>query len=471
VSIHTGVLYIQILSNISLWLSVFEKASLRFSRNRKQKFAKIAKVDLFSLSPLTTTVPTSQIESASLVVLPSVSRSLHLARIKAFVTRPFHLKLVNLAHKLCRTARTSSQATCTMSQDPRATPKQTGKCVVCLKETKTKCSSCAGNGIDWLYFCSQEHQKLVSDQSSLTLNQKGSLIPLADDQIWPLHKRVCGPRGRPWCWPALTKKEVQEMIELYDKPRKDHETGVVTTWRDHDVADMKRFAPGLVQRIDLSQVGVETFKVSVSVFNDRALSQKTTLIPLKTLTTPQELLANLLESSDGLPLAPSQYLGVICNRSQAWVSKSGSTYFDREPTMPEYLKLIARDPFIFLAHFEKVTAKLVLNDDKNSWWSDVQHKIVILLAFTVRSIQVPVLGPEYRENEVYRRNAYDEAVRYCKEVIEPDDADAAKEITSNIIKVLYFEHTQFAIYSRGDHHKGHSFEKMLCDQRRREGRS
>lgn len=107
--------------------------------------------------------------------------------------------------------------------------------------------------------------------------------------------------------------------------------------------------------------------------------------------------------------------------------------------MPEFLKLIARDPFNFLAHLEK-RSTIALNDNRKPWWSDLQHKIVILLAFTCRSVQVPIFGPDYRENEVYRRNAYDEAMRYCKEVIEPDDAEAAKDITMNIIKSLYFEH-------------------------------
>jgi len=43
------------------------------------------------------------------------------------------------------------------------------------------------------------------------------------------------------------------------------------------------------------------------------------------------------------------------------VSNRGSTYFDKEETMPEFLKLIARDPFNFLAHFEKCST-IALND-------------------------------------------------------------------------------------------------------------
>jgi hypothetical protein len=41
-----------------------------------------------------------------------------------------------------------------------------GQCVVCGKETGKKCSKCsqAGGGLDWMYFCSEEHQKFVSNQ-------------------------------------------------------------------------------------------------------------------------------------------------------------------------------------------------------------------------------------------------------------------------------------------------------------------
>lgn len=38
----------------------------------------------------------------------------------------------------------------------------TGGCVVCGKECMMRCSECAKGGIDWMYFCSSEHQKLAS---------------------------------------------------------------------------------------------------------------------------------------------------------------------------------------------------------------------------------------------------------------------------------------------------------------------
>jgi len=37
-----------------------------------------------------------------------------------------------------------------------------GRCVVCNKPCNLKCSSCASNGTQWMYFCGKEHQMLVS---------------------------------------------------------------------------------------------------------------------------------------------------------------------------------------------------------------------------------------------------------------------------------------------------------------------
>ena len=42
------------------------------------------------------------------------------------------------------------------------TPVDSGECVVCGQITTTRCSSCARYGTGWMYFCSKEHQKLVS---------------------------------------------------------------------------------------------------------------------------------------------------------------------------------------------------------------------------------------------------------------------------------------------------------------------
>ena len=46
-------------------------------------------------------------------------------------------------------------------------PSNSTICVVCGKESMLRCSACANNGLDWMSFCSTEHQKLVSPLSAL----------------------------------------------------------------------------------------------------------------------------------------------------------------------------------------------------------------------------------------------------------------------------------------------------------------
>ena len=37
----------------------------------------------------------------------------------------------------------------------------TGTCAVCGQESSTRCSNCSQAGLDWMFFCSKEHQTLV----------------------------------------------------------------------------------------------------------------------------------------------------------------------------------------------------------------------------------------------------------------------------------------------------------------------
>ncbi|GAA5837785.1 hypothetical protein JCM3766R1_000582 [Sporobolomyces carnicolor] len=78
-----------------------------------------------------------------------------------------------------------------------------GACVVCGKATDTRCSTCSSAGLDWMYFCSKEHQKL----------------------IWKLHKRVCGKN--PFQWPSLSDRDKAEMWDLRNSPAK---PGSEETW-------------------------------------------------------------------------------------------------------------------------------------------------------------------------------------------------------------------------------------------------
>ena len=48
---------------------------------------------------------------------------------------------------------------------PSNTSSESGECVICGKETSMVCPPCHKAGLKWMYFCSKEHQKLVSNLS------------------------------------------------------------------------------------------------------------------------------------------------------------------------------------------------------------------------------------------------------------------------------------------------------------------
>ncbi|GAA5842301.1 hypothetical protein JCM5353_000961 [Sporobolomyces roseus] len=47
-----------------------------------------------------------------------------------------------------------------MSSTTPQSPVDFGECVVCGQVTTTRCSSCAGQGSDWMFFCSRDHHRL-----------------------------------------------------------------------------------------------------------------------------------------------------------------------------------------------------------------------------------------------------------------------------------------------------------------------
>ena len=119
-----------------------------------------------------------------------------------------------------------------------APPSALGECVVCGKESSSRCSSCAKGGVDWMYFCSREHQKMVRvELSTLRLGHLAHAIfgfshpswspPSFSVQIWNIHKHLC---GRVFKWPALTQQDKAEMCELSTKEFEEPDSGTTTTW-------------------------------------------------------------------------------------------------------------------------------------------------------------------------------------------------------------------------------------------------
>ena len=87
-----------------------------------------------------------------------------------------------------------------------------GPCVVCGKESATRCAGCAKNGIKWMHFCSREHQKLVSVKSGSHISTR--LIRSYARQIYFVHKRVCG--SNPFRWPGFSETEIQQFLDVSD---------------------------------------------------------------------------------------------------------------------------------------------------------------------------------------------------------------------------------------------------------------
>ncbi|GAA5904302.1 uncharacterized protein JCM6883_006440 [Sporobolomyces salmoneus] len=85
-----------------------------------------------------------------------------------------------------------------MSSQP-SNPGASGECVLCGKKGYTRCSACSSHGLDWMFFCSKEHQKF----------------------IWPIHKRFCGVNASPLMWPLLADAEADEAKEVLKDLRRE----------------------------------------------------------------------------------------------------------------------------------------------------------------------------------------------------------------------------------------------------------
>ncbi|GAA5979644.1 hypothetical protein JCM5350_003791 [Sporobolomyces pararoseus] len=112
-----------------------------------------------------------------------------------------------------------------------------GQCVVCGKNTISKCSSCLAAGLDWMYFCSVDHQKL----------------------IWKTHKQVCGKKN--FEWPPLSQEEVDEAWQLRKSALFPNSS---TTYVSQFVDGLKECRPEIVSalsQVELEQTCEDLFKV------------------------------------------------------------------------------------------------------------------------------------------------------------------------------------------------------------------
>ena len=76
--------------------------------------------------------------------------------------------LVSIAHNNMSTQEIQSTPSNTSTSSPSNSSQPAGECVVCGEKTFKCCGPCSATGMDWMFFCSAEHQKLVSTRSSRT---------------------------------------------------------------------------------------------------------------------------------------------------------------------------------------------------------------------------------------------------------------------------------------------------------------
>ena len=102
-----------------------------------------------------------------------------------------------------------------MSSTSSPIPASSGECVVCGQVTTTRCSSCASQGLSWMFFCSKEHQKLVSPFAPVTIDK--AYLCFRFEQIHSAHRRVCG--SDPFNWPLFSKGEASRLRSRIGSPK------------------------------------------------------------------------------------------------------------------------------------------------------------------------------------------------------------------------------------------------------------
>ncbi|GAA5861328.1 hypothetical protein JCM5353_001980 [Sporobolomyces roseus] len=254
-----------------------------------------------------------------------------------------------------------------------------GECVVCGKESSTRCSSCAQGREDWMFFCSREHQKLV----------------------WPMHKRVC---GREFRWPPLTSMEQQEMIELSTKtvPKPD---GGQARYID-------AYAQGLV-----------------------AAESKFGKVKDYTAYFKQDL-SNLSKEEH-----PPEQRQRVQDRLLGYHSMIYSIRFDLgESNFGRIRKLIAAHPFTFLAYMETNFSPNITREGE--WYSELQHRLVVLvslLTFVHRSIELEDPEPFRAANNLVS-HAMNRIKKLAQDVIRRSHEEEARLIVEVLLPNL-LEHT------------------------------
>ncbi|GAA5986632.1 hypothetical protein JCM5350_008325 [Sporobolomyces pararoseus] len=201
-----------------------------------------------------------------------------------------------------------------------------GQCVVCGKESTTACSVCKRAGLDWMLFCSKEHQKL----------------------IWKVHKRFCGQN--PFEWPILNQQEVEDAWERRNLPLFPYKS---TTWIEalHGQHD------GTPLTVDEGEVNLGPVAYWQTIFQLLSVSLKK--------PTQQNALVKTRASSLYTKLVPIAHL-------------------DDSASLTEAARLFSKHPIEFAsAHLDQAEARPQADSILSS---ECRHRLVIL--YSILAVQL-----------------------------------------------------------------------------------
>ncbi|GAA5965889.1 hypothetical protein JCM3765_006478 [Sporobolomyces pararoseus] len=248
-----------------------------------------------------------------------------------------------------------------------SSPSTLGKCVVCGVETKKKCSTCNKSGLDWMCFCSVDHQKL----------------------IWKVHKRVCGQN--PFEWPIFDEKEVKAAWE-----RRNLQVFAATpaTWLE---VVSGQFEGSPIQIVEKDQSKMEAhWKKALEDYSD-----------------PSKI--SLVQSA----LVQARSLS-LCTKDTSIQSAN----LDDKGTKLEISRLLSKNPLEFLSNAYRLYVDVSSDPVNSTIPSDCLHRLLIF--YTVLAVQLELALEQgkkldWKEDKyvqhVLHELALDTARNNCQELV------------------------------------------------------
>ncbi|GAA5986621.1 hypothetical protein JCM5350_008320 [Sporobolomyces pararoseus] len=295
-----------------------------------------------------------------------------------------------------------------------------GRCVVCGKESLKGCSKCKAAGLDWMYFCSVDHQRLVSTLPfHLVLWQE--LIPFSSHsfamnqsfglKIWNVHKRVCGEN--PFRFPLLDKDEAEEMLSL----KREACSSAKSEGKPWSDVILKALSPSS------SPGGTEIFQELDDIYQRfvQALQQPSVSNPIFHDDSIRKVRTTLFSAK----------------LQQAQIS-------DQLYSVEGSRQLLLEDPFGLLARILSVyiddsTCPGIL---EREWRSDFQHRLFILIARLQIEVKSEDNKTERRELSPEQLMEFKPYMEACDLIPSPDSSGTNLEIFNDIM----FEVFGFAGY-------------------------